>query len=152
MQKPTVLIVDDCQMMRQFLATFLSKKYVVTQCATAEEALRLAESGFRPQVVVTDLDLPQMSGTELTRSLRLSMPFTPVLALSGIKESRHRLAVLAAGADDFMAKPFHPAELDVRIIKLLDRREKMTASPKMAAPIPLNWFGQLRRVAAVFSF
>ncbi len=154
MHKPTVLIVDDCEMMRQFLALFLSKKYETTVAESAEEALRLIESGYRPQVVVTDLDLPEMSGAEMTRALRRRMPNTPIIALSGAKESRFRLEVLAAGADDFLAKPFHPAELGFRIFKLLERREQaVLASQKKAEKQPVfGWLWSARRAAAAYFF
>ena len=145
MQKPSVLLIDDSSMMRRFIALFLSEKNQVTDCESAEEALRLVENGLRPRLVVTDHDLPGMSGLELIRSFQLSLPFTPVLMVSGAKDSKTRLEVLAAGADDFLAKPFHPAELDARIGKLLRRKEALPTAPPTAS----GFLGAFRRVAAL---
>lgn len=144
MQKPSILLIDDCAMMRQFIALFLSQKYHVTDCATAEEALRLAECGFRPRLVITDLELPGMSGIELIRNFQLTMPFTPLVVVSSAKESKARIEALSAGADDFLSKPFHPAELDIRIGKLRHRGE---ASPAKM-PAPSNFWGNFRQAAA----
>jgi DNA-binding response OmpR family regulator len=52
---------------------------------------------------------------ELIRIFQLAMPFTPLIVVSGVKESKTRLEALAAGADELLSKPFHPAELAVRI-------------------------------------
>ena len=139
-QKPTILLIDDSAMMRRFIALFLGEKYHVTDCETAEEALHLLNSGFRPRLVVTDLDLPGLSSTPLIRSLQQHLPFTPLLVISGTKESKTRVGALAAGADDFLCKPFHPAELEVRMGKLLRR-----VTPQQQTTDRLGTF---RRVAA----
>lgn len=139
MYKPTILLVEDSETMRRFLALFLSKKYAVTTCASAEEAISLIEGGFRPNLIVTDLELPGMSGLRLIQILSKPLPFTPLLMLSGVKESKARIEALAAGADDFLAKPFHPAELDVRIGKLLRRSETAQSAPTWSEGIS-NFF------------
>ena len=145
MQKPSVLLIDDSAMMRRFIALFLSEKYHVTDCESAEEALHLVESGFRPRLIVTDLDLPGMSGLELIRCFQATMPFTPLIVVSGAKESKTRLAALAAGADDFLTKPFHPAELLVRMGNLL-RRDR---DRQPALPGTVGFMGAIRRAAAM---
>ena len=146
MQKPSVLLIDDSAMMRRFIALFLSEKYHVTDCESAEEALCLVESGFRPRLVVTDLDLPGMSGLELIRCFQLTMPFTPLIVVSGAKDSKTRLAALAAGADDFLSKPFHPAELLVRMGNLLRRGNVQ----QPVIPAAVGFMGAFRRAAAMF--
>lgn len=139
MYKPSVLLVEDSEMMRRFLALFLSKKYTITACASAEEALNLIASGYRPNLLITDLELPGISGLNLIQALSKPLPFTPLLVVSGVKESKARIEALAAGADDFLTKPFHPAELDVRIGKLLHRSEDRQVSTNWAAGIS-NFF------------
>jgi len=145
MQKPSILLVDDSEMMRNFLALFLSNKYQVTACATAEEAMNKVESGFRPALVLTDLDLPGMSGMELIRIFQLAMPFTPLIVVSGAKESNTRLEALATGADDLLSKPFHPAELAVRINKLLQRGEL----PHKTQVVSTNFQGLMQRAVTI---
>jgi len=144
MQKPSILLIDDSLMMRRFIALYLSGKYQVTDCATAEEAIRLVKNGFRPQLVISDLDLPGMSGMELIGHFQSSLPATPLIIVSGAKESKTRIEALALGADDFLTKPFHPAELDARIGKLLRRGKSQAPASKS----PTGFLAAFRRYAA----
>ncbi len=134
-QKPDLLLVDDAPMMTRFLSLFFAEQYRVTSCLNPEEAIDLIRKGYLPNIIVSDLDMPQMSGLVLTKVLRQLMPDCPLVVVSGLKESKHRLAALEAGADDFLAKPFHPAELQARLENLLQRSEqKKTETPQ---PSPL---------------
>ncbi len=134
-QKPDLLLVDDAPMMTRFLSLFFAEQYRVTSCLNPEEAIDLIRKGYLPNIIVSDLDMPQMSGLVLTKVLRQLMPDCPLVVVSGLKESKHRLAALEAGADDFLAKPFHPAELQARLENLLQRSEqKKTEAPQPQAP------------------
>ncbi len=136
-QKPDLLLVDDAPMMTRFLSLFFAEQYRVTSCLNPEEAIDLIRKGYLPDIIVSDLDMPQMSGLVLTKVLRQLMPDCPLVVVSGLKESKHRLAALEAGADDFLAKPFHPAELQARLENLLQRSEqKKTESAQPQAPAP----------------
>ncbi len=146
MTKPAILLIDDAAMMRQFITIFLADKYEVTSCETAEEAKQLIEGGFCPNLVVTDLQLPGMTGQQMIKTLLVTMPTTPLIAISGSKDSKTRLETLSAGADDFLTKPFHPAELAVRIGKQLEKgKPQATKTQPM-----LTVYSRLRRVAATF--
>lgn len=134
-QKPDLLLVDDAPMMTRFLSLFFAEQYRVTSCLNPEEAIDLIRKGYLPHIIVSDLDMPQMSGLVLTKVLRQLMPDCPLVVVSGLKESKHRLAALEAGADDFLAKPFHPAELQARLENLLQRSEqKKTEAPQPQVP------------------
>lgn len=134
-QKPDLLLVDDAPMMTRFLSLFFAEQYRVTSCLNPEEAIDLIRKGYLPNIIVSDLDMPQMSGLVLTKVLRQLMPNCPLVVVSGLKESKHRLAALEAGADDFLAKPFHPAELQARLENLLQRSEqKKTETAQSQAP------------------
>ena len=138
-QKPDLLLVDDAPMMTRFLSLFFAEQYRVTSCLNPEEAIDLIRKGYLPDIIVSDLYMPQMSGLVLTKVLRQLMPDCPLVVVSGLKESKHRLAALEAGADDFLAKPFHPAELQARLENLLQRSEqKKTEAPQPQAPAPSN--------------
>jgi DNA-binding response OmpR family regulator len=115
-QKPTVLIVDDSPMMCSYLGLFLEKRFEVLTYTDSVEALTLVMSGFQPDLIVTDLDMPGLNGIAL-------IPNVPLLVVSGAKDSSERIKALSVGADDLMSKPFHPSELDVRLNKLIERSE-----------------------------
>ncbi len=120
-QKPTVLIVDDSPMMCRYLGLFLEKNYEILTYTSSVEALTLVMSGFQPDLIVTDLDMPGLHGIALIQAVRKTLPHVPLLVVSGAKESSERIKALSVGADDLMIKPFHPAELDVRINKMIER-------------------------------
>lgn len=124
MQKPTILIVDDSPMMTQFLSIFLNKKYEVVALNSSLEALTSIESGATiPQLIVTDLDMPELDGQTFIQKIKNQLSDTPIIVVSGVKDSKQRIKCLEMGADDFITKPFHPAELEVRISKLLQPKE-----------------------------
>lgn len=122
-QKPTVLIVDDSPMMCRYLGLFLEKRYEVFTYTDSVKALTLVMSGFQPDLIVTDLDMPGLNGIALIQAIRKALPSVPLLVVSGAKESSERIKALSVGADDLISKPFHPSELDVRLNKLIERSE-----------------------------
>jgi DNA-binding response OmpR family regulator len=129
MHQPKILLVDDAPMMTRFLTLFLGDKFSVTTSNHAPEALKILQSGYRPDIIVTDLDMPELSGLDLIRLIREIDSEIPLLVISGMKESRHRVDALQAGADDYLTKPFHPAELSVRLQKQLDKARKPVRKP-----------------------
>ncbi len=122
-QKPTVLIVDDSPMMCRYLGLFLEKRFEVLTYTDSVKALSLVMSGFQPDFIVTDLDMPGLNGIALIQAIRKTLPYVPLLVISGAKESSERIKALSVGADDLISKPFHPSELDVRLDKLIERSE-----------------------------
>lgn len=131
MHKPTLLLVDDAPMMTRFLELFLAENYHVTSCLGPVDALDKISKGYTPDVIVTDLQMPDMSGIAFIKAMRKLFPGSPIVAISGLKESGSRLKALEAGADDFVPKPFHPAELKVRIGKLVERKQTVAAPQEM---------------------
>ena len=122
-QKPKVLIVDDSPMMCRYLGLFLEKKFEVVSYTDSVEALTLVLSGFKPDLIVTDLDMPGLNGIALIQAIRQALPQVPLLVVSGSKQSTDRIKALSVGADDLLTKPFHPMELDVRLNKLIERND-----------------------------
>lgn len=145
LQKSTILIVDDSPIMCRFLGLFLEKKFEVISYTNSVEALALIESGFEPDLVVTDLNMPTLTGIELIGSIRKVLPLVPVLVVSGVKESIERIKALHAGADDFLTKPFHPAELEVRVSKLIEKGVHQIQEPNRVRQL----FASLMKSAAV---
>ena len=115
-----LLIVDDDERIRGLLQKFLVRNgFWVTAARDAAHARRLLE-GLDFDLIVLDVMMPGEDGLSLTRDLRSRMD-TPILLLTARGETEHRIAGLEAGADDYLAKPFEPKELLLRINAILRR-------------------------------
>ena len=99
--------------------------------ATGEEALDLA-AVKPPQAAILDLMLPDLDGVEVTRRLR-EWTKMPILVLSAVGEEDRKVEALAAGADDYVTKPFGPRELVARLEAVLRRSQPAGAEPVIAA-------------------
>ncbi len=126
---PRVLLVDDDRDLQTLIREMLDAIQIDVDCAAnAEEALdRLALEHF--DIIILDWTLPGMSGIELCRELRRDprLREIPILFLTGRSAPRDLVDAFAAGADDFVAKPFRAPELGARLFALL-RRAKVTLS------------------------
>jgi putative two-component system response regulator len=114
---PLVMVVDDEAGVRDILEEFVgSLGYRVLTADSAEEALRRIESTL-PDIILTDVNMPGMSGVELTRRLKADprLQLVPVVILTAVADLDARVAGLAAGADDFFAKPVEFIELRTRL-------------------------------------
>lgn len=115
-----LLIVDDDERIRGLLQKFLSRNdFWVTAARDAAHARRLLD-GLEFDLIVMDVMMPGEDGISLTRSLREDIA-TPILLLTAKGETADRIAGLEAGADDYLAKPFEPKELLLRINAILRR-------------------------------
>jgi DNA-binding response OmpR family regulator len=115
-----VLVVDDDVNVRDVVCRYLEHGgYAVAVAGSGEEALRLAHERA-PDLVVLDLRLPGMDGFEVCRRLRQRGP-VPVVMLTARGEEDDRIAGLQLGADDYVAKPFSPRELVLRVGSVLRR-------------------------------
>jgi two-component system, OmpR family, alkaline phosphatase synthesis response regulator PhoP len=118
----TVLLVDDEENLASLVAAYLEREgYGVVSVASGAEALRvLAQQPVR--LVVLDLALPDMDGLDVCRQIR-TRSSVPVVMLTARDDPPDRLAGLAAGADDYIGKPFSPPELVARMKAVLRRAE-----------------------------
>jgi len=115
-----LLIVDDDERIRDLLKKFLIRHgFLVTAARDAAHARRVL-AGLDFDLIVMDVMMPGEDGVSLTRSLRETKD-TPVLLLTARGETEHRIEGLEAGADDYLAKPFEPKELLLRINAILRR-------------------------------
>lgn len=115
-----LLVIDDDTRIRNLLKQYLSENgFRVTVAGTADEARRKLE-GLDFDLLIMDVMMPGESGVELTRSLRQSKQI-PILMLTALSETDSRIVGLEAGADDYLAKPFDPRELILRINAILRR-------------------------------
>ncbi len=119
--EPHLLVVDDDARLRDLLRRYLSENgFRVTVAADADEA-RANLASFAFDLIVLDVMMPGESGLDLTLSLRRSGRL-PVLLLTAMAEPDDRINGLEQGADDFLAKPFEPRELVLRIRNIIERR------------------------------
>jgi len=117
---PHLLVVDDDTRIRDLLQRYLTEQgFRVTVAADASEARRKLE-GLHFDLLVLDVMMPGESGLSLTRSLAADKQI-PVILLTARSEAESRIAGLEAGADDYLAKPFDPRELVLRINNILKR-------------------------------
>ena len=115
-----LLVVDDDERLRGLLKRYLGGRgYLVTDAANAAEATVLL-GVFQFDLIVLDVMMPGQSGIELAASLRPALA-TPILLLTALGAPDDRIRGLEAGADDYLAKPFEPRELDLRIQAILRR-------------------------------
>ncbi|MCF3592609.1 response regulator [Rhodobacteraceae bacterium LMO-12] len=125
--EPHLLIVDDDERIRLLLQTYLKRNgFLVTGGRDAAHARRLLE-GLDFDLIVLDVMMPGEDGISLTRSLRETMT-TPILLLTARSETNDRISGLEAGADDYLAKPFEPKELLLRINAILRRMPEVQAA------------------------
>lgn len=122
----TLLIIDDEPSIQKILAHFLGKEYEVITKGDGLEAKNWLESGMQADLVIADLNMPEMGGFELIQHIRADAAFldVPILVLSGEESSADRIKCLEMGADDYIVKPFNPQEVKARVKNILQRIRK----------------------------
>ena len=134
-----ILIVDDePQITRVLRRSLTGHGYAVQVAAEGEEALATI-GAWKPDVVVTDLAMPNMGGLELCRRLR-RISAVPVVVLSAKGEERLKVEALDAGADDYITKPFGMDELLARVRVML-RRPTLTGAAAAPTLLEVGDFG-----------
>jgi two-component system, OmpR family, phosphate regulon response regulator OmpR len=128
-----LMVVDDDERIRGLLQKFLIRNgFLVTAARDAAQARRLL-GGLEFDLLVLDVMMPGEDGISLTRDLRRRIT-TPILLLTAKSETANRIEGLEAGADDYLAKPFEPKELLLRINAILRRvpqAKSAEAGPKV---------------------
>jgi DNA-binding response OmpR family regulator len=121
-KKPRILLIDDSEATLEGLRNYLLPRFdVVTACNGLEGLKVFEESEKRPDLVITDLVMPLLSGIGLISLLKKQSPQTPIIAMTGWGEDRGELASKAK-ADMILIKPFDLEELDQSMDKLLVHR------------------------------
>lgn len=122
-QRLKLLVVDDHAEFRNFLFNELSEKYAVLVAANGQEGLQKARAE-QPDLIVTDVMMPVMSGTELCRALKsdVSISHIPVILLTAKTSDEAQIEGFEAGADAYLSKPFNLEILLLRIENLLEQQ------------------------------
>lgn len=122
-----ILIIEDNRSLAESLKRHLGKTFVVDICRGGEEGIKQAMSGNHG-LIILDLHLPDMNGLEVCQTLRDAQVATPILILTAESDIPRRVALLNAGADDYVTKPFSMAELRARLNALLRRAPTVATS------------------------
>lgn len=122
--KPTVLIIDDNNDIRQYEHTLLQDDYIVMEAVDGKEGLEIAKKEV-PDLVICDVMMPVMDGLEFTEQLKTNTATShiPVIMLTAKNQEEHRAEGYEHGADSYITKPFHSKVLLARIENLLKQRK-----------------------------
>ena len=118
--KAHILVVDDDEGIRELVKQFLNKNdFLVTTAKSSEDALDKVKI-IRFDLIVLDIMMPGKSGLEFTNENKKKLD-TPIILLTAKGEASERIEGLEIGADDYLAKPFEPKELILRINNILNK-------------------------------
>jgi len=132
-----ILVVDDDAKIVRLVRTYLERDgFSVVTASDGPAALEAIES-HAPALVVLDLMLPELDGRAVIRAVRRDEESgrTPILVLSARSSTIDRIAGLEDGADDYLPKPFSPAELVLRVKSILRRSATVAATTERPAPV-----------------
>ncbi len=137
-----ILVVDDDARLRALLQRFLTEQGFRVSTAENAATARAALADMAFDLLVLDVMMPGESGLELTAALRAEGQEVPILMLTARGAPDDRIAGLEQGVDDYLAKPFDPRELALRIRTILRRTTPAPAAPQSLAPMQIGnrWF------------
>ena len=125
-----VLVVEDNAELKVYIYNSLADKYEVRDAANGMEALDVISGGWMPDVIITDLMMPQMDGIELINRIRsdFSTSHIPIIMITARHENDTHLQAMKYGADGYIAKPFTMELLIARMENLLERRKALLSA------------------------
>ncbi|MCE2740250.1 MAG: response regulator transcription factor [Sphingobacteriales bacterium] len=125
--KKTLLALDDELSILKILDFYFNKNYTVVAKQNGKDALEWMQQGVIPDVIIADVNMPEINGLDFIRQIRASGFFknVPLIMLSGNEGTSDKIKCLKAGADDYVIKPFNPEELEARIENIFRRIKKI---------------------------
>ena len=125
---PNILICDDDPVVHESLSLYLDNdNFTHSDAYDGKESLEMAQS-TKPDLILLDVMMPEMSGLDVCRELRKTMA-TPIIMLTAKGEEIDKIVGLELGADDYIPKPFEPKEVLARVKAVLRRTDKRDAAP-----------------------
>ena len=130
-----VLVVEDNAELRVYIYNCLINRYEVRDASNGREAMRVMEEGWIPDMIVTDLMMPEMNGIELINNVRndFNISHIPIVLITAKHENDTQLKAMKYGADGYIAKPFTMELLIAKIDNMLERRKNLLSSFSSAA-------------------
>lgn len=124
-ERPTLLVVEDNEQLRNFLHSVLGKRFNVVEAANGELGYEATKREL-PDFILTDIMMPVMDGVEMTRKIRSDehTSHIPIILLTAKTDMQSKIECLKIGANDYITKPFSMAYLEARIDNILAEREK----------------------------
>lgn len=118
-----MLTIDDEVAIQQILQHYFAEKFTVISKDNGKAGLTWMLEGKIPDVIIADIEMPEMNGFEFIKQVRASgfLNHIPLIMLSSKEDSDSRIKCLETGADDYLVKPFNPRELAARIQVILRR-------------------------------
>ncbi|WP_163322746.1 hybrid sensor histidine kinase/response regulator transcription factor [Draconibacterium mangrovi] len=125
-EKPTLLLVEDENDVREYIKDSLQDHYHILEAENGKLALEIIRDD-EPDLIVSDIMMPEMDGLELTRTLKTDLKtcHIPVILLTAKASQEQKFEGLEEGADSYIPKPFNSRHLQIRVKKLLELRKKM---------------------------
>lgn len=124
--KKHVLVIDDDKAMCQLLEKMLVKSYAVTCKSDGVEAMHWLTEGIIPDLIITDIDMPNIDGFQFLRNIKNSGYYSevPIIVVSGFDSKEQKLKCLKNGAYEYFVKPFNPRDLLFTIEIVLKLNQK----------------------------
>ncbi len=116
-----IFIVDDKDTIGKIISFYLNKEYECLYFDNPLKALQLMQGGTLPDLIISDIRMPEMRGDEFLRTIKTNELYKDihVVMLSSEDSTTERIRLLEEGAADYIVKPFNPMELKIRIEKIL---------------------------------
>ena len=125
--KPSILIVDDEELIRYSLARLLSDEYITYEACNGKEALEIFRQNGKIDIVLSDIMMPVMDGIELIEKVRAENKDIIIIAITAVYSGKNVTEVLEKGADQCLTKPFDIPQLMLTLIKLMMKRKSANA-------------------------
>lgn len=127
-EKESILIVEDNNELRFFLKTIFAQYFNVIEAENGKAGLEKSKE-YQPDIIVSDVMMPEMDGIDMVRALREEMTTShiPIVLLTAKSNIESKIEGMKLGADDYITKPFSAAYLKARIFNLLEQRKKLQA-------------------------
>jgi len=126
MSKKKILVIDDEKSIRFIIESTLKQEFDVVTFSNGQEGLNYLETGNFPDMIISDLIMPELNGFEFLERIKASGFFDdiPIMILSGREWSKDKIKCFELGAEDYVVKPFNPSEVIARIKRRLEVRER----------------------------
>ncbi len=123
---PLMLIVDDNEDFRKFIASLFTGQYRVLLAAEGEQALKLTFDKM-PDLIIADVMMPKMDGYQLCREIKrdIRVSHIPIILLTAKAGDENKLRGIEAGADDYISKPFNMEMLSLKVSRILERQKQV---------------------------